>query len=253
VPELRATLEGLTRITDEATAREWLPMYRRKAIASAAAEVAAGLEEIVRTLADTGNRLFELPHAATNGNGLSRMMRPVPQELYWVVRGDLVGLCRNALSPAWPAAEAAIRTPAGVYSQRLARLLEEYGTQVRRRGLMTTTQFTHDLGPRDALMSRVWSESPSALMALRTTAFGDMTQLCRSGQLGYLSTATEPGLVRFAPLQLRRVLERDGAHQRLAADPGVAWSDGGEFVGALRLMPLRPESVRHVLGGALSG
>ena len=115
---------------------------------------------------------------------------------------------------------------------------------------MLAPRFSRDLAPRDALMARVWSESPAALTALRTGVGEDMTQLCRSGQLGYLSTVAEPGLVRFAPLQLRRVLDRDSAHHRLAGDPGIAWTDGGEFIGALRLLPLRPESVRQVLGGA---
>jgi hypothetical protein len=77
-----------------------------------------------------------------------------------------------------------------------------------------------------------------------------MTQLCRSGQLRYLSTVAEPVLIRFAPQQLRRVFERNGAYPRLAADPEIMWSEGGEVVGALRLLPLRPESVRRVLGGA---
>jgi hypothetical protein len=137
-----------------------------------------------------------------------------------------------------------------MYAQRLDRLLTEYGADIRREGLLTASRFSSDRGPRDALMSRVWTESPAALAALRTTAGGDMTQLCRGGQLRYLSTAADPGLVRFAPRRLREVLDREGVHKGLLADPGVVWSDGGELVGALRLLPLRPESVRHVVKGA---
>jgi hypothetical protein len=249
VAELHRTVEDLTRLAEEVTAREWQPMRRRRAIATAAAEVAGGLEEITGTLEEAGNRLFVAPRLESSVDGQVRMIRPVPQELYAVVRNDLVDVCRGALEPAWPAAEAALRTPEGVYAQRLDRLLGEYGADVRRHGLMAATQLSRDHAPRDALMARVWSESPAALAALRTEVDGDMTQLCRSGQLGYLSTVAEPGLVRFAPMQLRRVLERDGVHKGLASDPGVAWSEGGEFVGALRLLPLRPESVRQVLGG----
>lgn len=98
-------------------------------------------------------------------------------------------------------------------------------------------------------MARLWSESPGALLALRTETSGDMTQLCRGGQLGYLSTSAGSGLVRFGPSRLRRVLEQDGVHKGLAADPGITWGEGGDFVGALRLLPLRPESVRQVMGG----
>jgi hypothetical protein len=250
VAALRNTVADLTRITEETAAREWQPMRRRRAVATAASEVAGGLEEIARTLEEAGSRLFVAPVLEPATDGSPQMIRAVPQELYSVVRSDLVDLCREALVPAWPAAEAARRTPAGVYAQRLDRLLGEYGARVRRHGLMTAPEFGRDLAPRDALMTRVWSESPAASTALRTGVGGDMTQLCRSGQLGYLSTVAAPGLVRFAPQQLRRVLERDSAHHRLAADPGIAWSEGGEFVGALRLLPLRPESVRQVLGGA---
>ncbi|MFC7612881.1 hypothetical protein ACFQV2_03705 [Actinokineospora soli] len=77
-----------------------------------------------------------------------------------------------------------------------------------------------------------------------------MTQLCRGAQLAFLNTVAEPALIRFAPARLRRVFERDGVHTGLAGDPGVVWGENGDVVGALRLMPLRPESVRQVLGGA---
>lgn len=245
VAAVRGIVGELTSTAEEIIAREWLPMLRRQALSAAALEVAAGLEEISATLQDAGNRLF-VSLAAGNGHGLAR---PVPQELYAVVRADLLDVSREALHPAWGNAEKAMQTGAGVYAQRLESLLGEYGADVRRNGLMTATRFSRDQGPRDALMARVWSDSPAALAALRTDVSGDMIQLCRSGQLGYLSTTASPGLVRFAPLRLRQVLERDGVYKGLIADPGVAWSEGGELVGALRLMPLRPESVRQVLGG----
>jgi hypothetical protein len=250
LPALLGTLEELTRITEDATAREWLPMRRRRAIAAAAGEAAAALEEIAHTLDDTGNRLFVAARPDPGGDGAPGPVRPTLPELYGVIRGDLVDLCREALNPVWPAVEVARPGTPGVFAQRLDRLLGGYGAHVRRDGLMAAPEHTRDLGPRDALVSRVWSESPAALAVLRTGVDGDMTQLCRSGQLRYLSTVAEPGLVRFGPAQLRRVLEQDGAHQPLAADPGIVWSAGGELVGALRLLPLRAESTRRVLGGA---
>jgi hypothetical protein len=249
VADMETAVKDLTRIAEEVTVREWQPMRRRQVIAAAAAEVAAGLEEITETLEETGNRLFIAPNAVSSVDGVAQMIRPVPQELYAVVRGDLTDVCRGALEPAWPAAATSMRTAEGVYAQRLDRLLGEYGADVRRRGLMTASRFSRDHAPRDALMARVWSESPAALVALRTEVSGEMTQLCRGGQLGYLSTSASPGLVRFGPSQLRRVLEQEGVHRGLATDPGITWGAGGEFVGALRLLPLRPESVRQVLGG----
>jgi hypothetical protein len=221
-------------------------MQRRQAIAAVATEVATGLEEIAGTLKEGGNRLFLAPPAA----GPARETKPVSHELYTVVRSDLADLCHAALQPAWPAAGTAIRTPEGVYAQRLDGLLGEYGADVSLHGLMAATRFSRDHAARDALMARVFSESPKALAALRTEVDSEMTQLCRNGQLGYLSTAAEPVLVRFAPSRLRRVFEREGVHKGISADPGIVWSEDGEFVGALRLLPLRPESVRYVLGGA---
>jgi hypothetical protein len=246
VNELRAAVDDLTRLAEETTKREWLPMRHRQVVSAAAAEVAGGLEEIAATLEEAGNRLFAAsrPSAATAG-----MARPVPHELYAVVRGDLLDVCRTALDPAWPAAEAALRTAQGVYARRLDRLLGEYGVDVRQHGLLAANRFSRSHGPRDDLTALVWSQSPAALAALRTDVDGDMTQLCRSGQLGYLSKTAEPGLVRFGPAQLRRVLEQDGLRNELLSDLGIVWSDGGEYVGALRLVPLRPESVRQVLGG----
>lgn len=241
---VRATVADLTRIAEDVTAREWLPVLRRRGLAAAATQVSHGLDEIADTLRDKGNQLFVDAHAP---NGDVQLIRPVPQELCAVIRHDLLDVCRDALQPAWLAAGSPRE---GMYAQRLDRLLMEYGTDVQREGLLTASRFSSDNGPRDALMSRVWTESPVALAALRTTAGGDMTQLCRGGQLGYLSTAADPGLVRFAPRRLREVLDREGVHKGLLADPGVVWSDGGELVGALRLLPLRPESVRHVVKGA---
>lgn len=244
---LRATVADLTRIAEDVTAREWLPLLRRRALAAAATQVAGGLDEIAGTLATAGNHLFVA--ADPGSNGQVKLVRPVPQELYAVIRGDLLDVCRDALSPAWHAAGKAMHAKEGVYAQRLARLLAEYGAEVHRDGLLTPNRFSNDPAPRDALMARVWTESPAALAALRTTAGGDMTQLCRGGQLGYLSKAADPGLIRFAPRRLREVLDREGVHKGLTTDPGVVWSEGGELVGVLRLLPLRPESVRHVVDG----
>ncbi|WP_157440416.1 hypothetical protein [Actinokineospora inagensis] len=249
---VRTAIGELTTVADDTTAREWLPLLRRRATAAAAAEVAAGLDEVAGTLVDTGDQLFPPPALSVPGG--QQMARPVPRELYTVVRGDLVDLARTALQPAWPAAESALRANPGVYAARLERLVDEYSTEVRRRGLLSSTTHSSDNSTRDDMLNRTWQESPDALAALRTHAGADMTQLCAGGQLRYLSTAVEPVLVRFAPAQLRRALSRDSVHTGLAGDPSVVWSEGGEFVGALRLLPLRAESVLHVYSsGGVNG
>jgi hypothetical protein len=246
VETVLATLIDLTRLTEDTTAREWQPMRRRRAIAAATGAVAAAVEEIARALDDAGHQLFTTDPPDTRPE--LAVIRPVPRELSDVIRADLVDLCRGALEPAWPVAETAHRAAPGVYARRLDLLLTEYSGHVQHRGLLTAPPFSRDPAARDAFTARIWSEK-SAVAALRIDVDGDMTQLCRSGQLGYLSTATPPALVRFAPRQVRRILEHDATHQRLAGDPGITWSHDGELIGALRLVPLRTESVRQILGG----
>jgi hypothetical protein len=242
----------LTRITEDVIVREWRPLWRRRTIAATASAVAVAVEEIAQTLGEAGNQLFvpSLSDTTMGSFGEPVAVRPVPQELCDVVRGDLVDLCRGALEPAWRTAEAELRAASGVYTQRLDQLLAAYAEQVRDHGLLTAPPFNRDATARDALTTRIWTEGSSAAK-LRAAEDGDMTQLCRGGQLGYLSTGSPPGLVLFAPQQVRRVLERDATQARLAADPRMTWSHDGELVGALRLVPLRPESVRQVLGGGV--
>jgi hypothetical protein len=250
VTELLATVAALGRLTEETTVREWLPMRRHRAIAAAAEEVAAALKELADALPDTGNRLFIAPSFGTVAEDPAfTVHHPPSQELFDVVRGDLLELCRGALDPAWRAAEAGQRSAPGVYARRLDHLLGEYGARVQHKGLTASSPLGRDDARRNALLARLWSEAPAALAALRTDDDQPVVQLCRGGQLRYLSTASETGLLRFAPQPLRSVLEQDSAHHRLAADPGISWNEDGELVGALRLVPLRPESVRIVLGG----
>jgi hypothetical protein len=45
------------------------------------------------------------------------------------------------------------------------------------------------------------------------------------------------------------VLEEQGNARPVTTDPRIIWSESGEVVGALRLLPLRPESVRKSWGG----
>lgn len=238
-----ATVGELTGMVENVVVREWRPLWRRRTIATVTSALAAAVEEVAEILSAVGNQLF-VPQLFDEPGAV----RPVPRELAEVVRTDLVDLCREALDPAWHAASTAHQPTPGVYAQRLDRLLASYAEHVRDHGLLSVPPLSGDATARDALTSRIWSETSSAA-ELRSAESGDMTQLCRGAQLGYLSTVSPSSLVLFAPHQVRRVLEQNPRQARFAADPRMTWSRDGELVGALRLVPLRAESVRQVLGG----
>jgi hypothetical protein len=242
---LLETMTQLTGSTEEAVGREWVPMRRHAAIAAAATEVAVSLEELTQELERSGERLFAVPSGGSGGES----RHSVPPELSDVVRGDLADLAMAALEPVWPAAESGRDVTPGVLSKGFDRLLHHYDTHVRQRGLLAAPEFGRDRRARDALTARVWAESAESPAVLRMGADADLMQLCRSAQLRFLRTVNEPELIRFAPAQLRRVLEEQGNARLVTADPRITWSESGEVVGALRLLPLRPESVRKSWGG----
>jgi hypothetical protein len=188
------------------------------------------------------------------------MVRPRAQDLYVVVHADLTALCEETLRPVWSAAASGRHTDDGDAAVRLKQALDGYTAEVAREGLMgspaaTGDPFGHDPSgrdpaggdpsdgapdPRDVLV-RTLAESPAVGETLRIGARDEMTQLCDGHQLSYLSSAAEPSLVRFAPRQLQRVL---AGGPRPPDDRSVVWTRHGEYAGALRLVPLRPESVR---------
>ncbi|HEX6351854.1 hypothetical protein [Actinophytocola sp.] len=241
VADVRTAIEELTRRCEEAVGREWLPVRRHRAIAATAGSIAVAIEELSATLGATGGRVLagEWPDPPDE-------VTPAVPELLRVVHADLADLCRAALAPAWQAAEGGRRLDRNVLAKHLVRRLGDYGDRVRRHGLLAAG--TPGDRRRDALVARLWADSPLAAVALRTGPGTELVQLCRGDQVRYLSTAVSPGLLRFAPGRLRGVLERSHTDRALASDPGITWSDGGELVGALRLVPLRPESVHHMMG-----
>ena len=245
---LNEAVATLDRITAEACVREWQPMRRRRAVAAMTAAVAGGIDAIRETLAATDGQIFPAPRHRP-GDHAERMVRAVPQELFDVVRGDLVELCRASLEPVWAAAETA-RWSDGDDARQFQYLLDDYRAHVARHGLMSAYTNVGDLAPRDALMARAWASSPAARTTLRLSAQDEMTQLCDSRQLSYLRGAVPPRLIRFAPDRLARVLERSPADRQLGEDSQVMWTPESEYVGAVRLLPLRTESIRYGWDGA---
>jgi hypothetical protein len=212
---------------------------------------------MTRTLDGLGGHLFSAvaaSHHRTTGTA-GPMVRPRAQDLYVVVHADLTALCEEALRPVWSAAASGRHAEEGDAAVRLKQALDGYTAEVAQEGLMGSPAatgdlfgggpsgpdpFGEDLDPREVL-ARILAESPAVGETLRIGASDEMTQLCDGHQLSYLSSAAEPSLVRFAPRQLQRVL---AGGPRPPDDRSVVWTRHGEYAGALRLVPLRPESVR---------
>lgn len=246
--DLRQTVAQLADAADQVIKREWQLVERRRAVALALEVTAAGLEEIAAGLRADGDGLF-VPHSSNVDSdvpvGLARAVRP---ELIDVVHADLADIALQALAQSWIAAESGRRAAAGVHYRTLERLMGEYATHVGEQGLITprtTEDGRRELNPepRNRLVARIWSESPDARAALAAGAEDPMIQLCTDEQLGFLSSTTAPASLRFAPRQLRRVLEHDGTESGLLADSGVVWSAGRELIGTMRLIPVRIDSV----------
>jgi hypothetical protein len=259
--ELTASVAALSADADGVIKREWQLVERRRTVAMALEVTAAGLDEAAGGLRSEGDRLFvpqrhRQPEGAVSSRGAGHAVLP---ELLDVVKGDLSAIALESLDEAWVAIESRRRAAAGVHLQSLDRLLAEYAAQVRDQGLMTPRAGFEDgpgRGPkpigvvaRDQLGRRLWTETPAAQRVLSGTASGTMTQLCDDDQLSFLSTSSPPASLRFAPQQVRRVLELEATHPALLADSGIVWSKGRELIGALRLMPVRLDAVRMVHRG----
>ncbi|MGH3814483.1 MAG: hypothetical protein ACRDUV_18855 [Pseudonocardiaceae bacterium] len=241
--QLRDILGQLTEDVQRTVAFEWLPSARRQVLAEAVAEVAAGLDEEMRTMASATSRLFTdlaRPAGAT-AVAPEEIMRPVAPELFAVVRGDLVGIALTALKPAWRAVETGHRAPSGGYAQRTERLVGEYAEHVATAGLMALPPATTDRAPRDRYIARTWSESSAVSDTLRTDGEDDMVQLCRSQQLNYLRAGDGLSTLRFAPAPVRQALEAEG--RRFQPSTGIVWTESGELAGSVRLLPLRAGTV----------
>ncbi|MFG1607797.1 hypothetical protein [Actinoplanes sp. NPDC049265] len=241
---LRAAVTTMDDAAAEACVTEWQPMRRRRAIAGVAEAAADGVQAIGEVLDAQAADLFPppRPRPAEDTDALPVVALP---ELFQVVRGDLVDLGRTALGPVWSAAGAPYRSADADVRREFGRLLKHYREHVDRHGVLSPFSPDADPGLRQKLMARIWNRSPAWRAALAGQPGDELTQLCHDGQLAYLSRAAEPRMIRFAPHGLLEVLRRDATDQRIADDPGVVWTRSSELVGVLRLLPLRPESIRH--------
>jgi len=239
---VNTVVESLAEMATRATLVEWMPMPRRRLVAAAATAAATETEVMKEGLGEVGDGLFtHLPEYGVRPAPGSAA-QPTPPELLAIIRGDLVRLCHETLDPLWATVETGSLSEIRDHD-RLKHLVAEYDAGLTARGLMWTPDGAGSAS-RTALMERVLAGVPDVRQTLRITAADEMRQLSDSRQLSYLSGSAPPAFVRFGPEQLRRVL----ADRSLLDDPGVLWTDDSELIGALRLVPLRAESVRRGWG-----
>ncbi|MFI5932221.1 hypothetical protein [Actinoplanes sp. NPDC051494] len=245
--QVRAAVTTIGEVVAGVWVTEWQPLRRHQRIAELTAAAAGAIEVMNTTLEDAADGLFPASRQHAGPGPGEAAANPLLPELSDVVRGDLAGLCRDALEPLWLGGLAA--RDGDEYALRLRHRIAEYGLHVARYGLISPFDPGTGPGPRDALLRRVWNTSPQARATLRLGAYDELTQLCDGRQLSYLSSVAEPHLLRFAPRRLGPILREDPADRTVADDPAMLWTDTSESVGALRLLPLRPESVRIGWGG----
>lgn len=255
LPALRADVQQMSDLAHDVVSREWQPSERNRVVAGALNEAADGLWEVSQALEHASGRQPAQADPLSLGDPEvlpGGIQRALPAELLAVVRADLSALSEDALAPAWQATRMGRRTDAGVYAQRTERLLTEYDADVQRAGLMSRRTPETDDDPRFWLLTRTWSESPTAREVVRVRGADDMAQLCTGRQLDDLSGYGEPSMIRFAPESVRSILEPDRSHR----DDGlrglqVVWTAKAELAGALRLLPLRSAAIRTEQAGGL--
>ena len=241
--DLGAAVASLDEIASWSCVAEWQPLRRRRAIAAVAGAAAAGVETIERTLAGGAEALVTALRQVPKPDPVRRPA-VVTQELFELVKGDLAEICQAALDPIWAGGDLHRGTGDAEVEAELRRLLASYGDHIVRHGVLNPFRPGTD-GAALELAERTWARSQEARDILRGRPDDRMTQLCDSRQLTYISGTGAARLVRFAPQRLLPVLRRDPSDLRIADDPEIVWTESGDLVGAIRLLPLRPESIRY--------
>ncbi|MDT3395820.1 hypothetical protein RKE29_04035, partial [Streptomyces sp. B1866] len=160
--------------------------------------------------------------------------------------GDLADGVLDFLAPYWGTVE---RDPGATallpFAGHLAELLEATADRLAR-DAAAAPPGARDPGsrPGSAVLLGVGTEGVARVLADGEEA---ARPLCEPGQRRLLSHGHQAApRVRFAPEAARRGADEPAADEWGAADDDVVWTPAGRFAGVLRLMPLRPGTVRSV-------
>jgi hypothetical protein len=232
----------LTALLCEVAVLEWVLSGARRFAADAARTMAGALRTAAETLqAETTGG------AAAVDSGAGAASPGESDDVYAVVRADVVAAVRTMLGPSWQrlgAGRPRLDEVALGLGDRVRGVLREYREHLELRGIHEAPAFVNTSATREAL-----NQAPAYLADIRRAWSDDlMVQLCSVEDIAFLYPSPEQTqVVRFAPRAAQAALagsrdgRRDGLDTRTANIQVAALS---RLAGALRLVPLRPTAVR---------
>ncbi|MDT3443540.1 MULTISPECIES: hypothetical protein [unclassified Pseudofrankia] len=259
--EGREAAVRLAELAEHVARFEWMLVNRRRAAHELTNAVRGAVLDIQGAIADYADELNPrvdvpppepVPGLETE---VAVLLYQRVGEISRVVLEDLVDLVRAALTRVWTDLERrALDAPAQWLREEADWLLEVYGQHLQLRGIHEQPPFgREDHGPRQELVDAVWTGSRRVGDVLGAqVSDDDILQLNGAEDLSFLDvSAARAAVARFAPRAARGVLGRLG-HEPASAVPvpaDLAWTEGGQVAGVLRLVSLRPGAVRTTTAG----
>jgi len=250
-------LAAVGELVREVAFTEWVLADRRLAAYRIADTVVTVLRDTASTLFDVARSLDapdtpDTPPVPGIDTEVAERLRDASSEVAGVVHTDLVELVVSVLEPYWNEfGRDFLEAPTRSVRRRTERAFHAYYEHLRRLGVHQTPVFGRDSRDRAALLESVWLESRQFVAVMGAAVDdGDILQLNTIRDLRLVDADPERGeLIRFAPRAARPALR---AHSPLPAArpaPGdLAWTDGGQVAGVLRLARMGRGTVGSAVG-----
>ncbi|MEU0370901.1 hypothetical protein ABZ070_11670 [Streptomyces sp. NPDC006283] len=171
-------------------------------------------------------------------------------ELVDTLVGDLTQGAVTILATRWAAVEREPATAGGVSLRpRMDELLDEEHRRLGRDGAAAAPPYAPDPANRPGIASLLGVSADRVGRLLGEGGAEHLVPLCGAEHRRLLSKDPQAArLFRFAPEAMRRGAEPDTGQDAWPAAEDVVWTAGGRHAGVLKLVPMRPETVRSVRG-----
>ncbi|MBL7625109.1 hypothetical protein, partial [Frankia sp. AgB1.8] len=255
--EAYAMLAVVGELVQEVAFTEWILADRRLAAYGIADTTVTVLREIATTLYDAAQALVaeespEAPPVPGIEGEVAERLRDAAGEVVGVIHTDLVELAVSVLDPCWKElGRDFLDAPTRSAGRRTERTFDSYYFHLRRLGVHQTPAFGRDTADRAALLESVWLESRQFVDVMSAGVDdGNILQLNTIRDLRFVDADPERGeLIRFAPRAARPALQRLGSRTGPRKGPAdLAWTDGGQVAGVLRLVRMTSGTVRSSVG-----